>query len=87
MNDCNAPAERPFLVYGKRTARDTLCMRSVIQMIDLTRLLQSQRGRSPGELIDRLFVTIFGRDEIVRFIFDANSKSLEAAEHVRSCSE
>lgn len=81
-------------MYGKRTARDTLCMRSVIQMIDLTRLLQSQRGRSPGELIDRLldhleyvFVTIFGRDEIVRFIFDANSKSLEAAEHVRSCSE
>lgn len=63
-------------------------------MIHLTRLLQSQRGRNLGELIDRLldhleylFVTIFGRDEIARFIFDGNSKSLEAAEHVRSCSE
>jgi hypothetical protein len=46
------------------------------------------------QLIDRLldhleyvFVTIFGRDEIARFIFDGNSKSLEAAEHVRACSE
>jgi hypothetical protein len=63
-------------------------------MIDLTRLLQSQRGRSLGELIDRLldylkyvFVTSLGRDEITKTIFDANAKSLEAAEHARSCSE